>query len=287
MPGDNTTSGDNGTQDPQSSANGSAVQQQMSHPAEINRVAIRIPPFWPDKPELWFSQLEGQFYLNAITVDATKFWYVVGQLESRYAAHVEDVILRPPPADKYDTIKMELIKRLSTSQQQRIRQLLEHEEIGDRSPSQFLRHLRTLAGTTVQDEFLKTLWLNRLPSTMQAILVAQSGLTLEKLAGIADAIKDTSAPHQVAAMANPNPTPAAFDLLVNEIRKLTLQVSELSRNRPAYRQDRSRSRGDRTGSRSQSREPEVCWFHRKFGNDARNCRAPCNFHRSGNGESHH
>lgn len=86
---------------------------------------------------------------------------------------------------------------------------------------------------------------------MQAILVAQSGLTLKKLAGIADAIKDTNSPHQVATMATPNP--AAFDLLVNEVRKLTLQVSELSRNRPAYRRDRSKLRGTRSRTNSENR----------------------------------
>ncbi|KYN42049.1 hypothetical protein ALC56_03518, partial [Trachymyrmex septentrionalis] len=36
------------------------------------------------------------------------------------------------------------------------RRLLEHEEIGDRKPSQFLRHLRNLAGYVSED---KVLWI--------------------------------------------------------------------------------------------------------------------------------
>jgi len=41
--------------------------------ALVNRVAIKIPPFWADEPELWFAQLEGQFALGGITQDATKY----------------------------------------------------------------------------------------------------------------------------------------------------------------------------------------------------------------------
>jgi hypothetical protein len=40
----------------------------------INRVGIRVPPFWPEKPAVWFAQLEGQFALPNITQDATKFY---------------------------------------------------------------------------------------------------------------------------------------------------------------------------------------------------------------------
>jgi hypothetical protein len=43
----------------------------------INRVVIRVPPFWPEKPALWFAQLEGQFALWNITQDSTKFYYVI------------------------------------------------------------------------------------------------------------------------------------------------------------------------------------------------------------------
>lgn len=51
---------------------------------ELNRIGIRVPPFWPEKPKLWFCQLECQFNLNGITRDSTKFWYVVSQLDNRY-----------------------------------------------------------------------------------------------------------------------------------------------------------------------------------------------------------
>jgi hypothetical protein len=59
----------------------------------------------------------------SITQDATKFYYVISHLENKYAAEVEDVITNPPPTGRYEKIKAELIKRLSRSEEQRVRQL--------------------------------------------------------------------------------------------------------------------------------------------------------------------
>jgi hypothetical protein len=141
----------------------------------INRVGIRVPPFWPEKPAVWFAQLEGQFALSNIT--RTRQNFVISQLENKYAAEVEDVITNPPPTGRYDRIKAEFIRRLSLTEEQRARQLLMHEEIGDRRPTQFLRHLRTLAGLSVPPDFLRT-WINRLPPKSQTIIVTQAHVAL-------------------------------------------------------------------------------------------------------------
>ncbi|KMQ91745.1 hypothetical protein RF55_8347 [Lasius niger] len=106
--------------------------------------------------------------------------------EPKHAREIEDIITHPPTHQKYETIKRVLVQRLSISQEQRIRQLLEHEELGDRKPSQFLRHLSTLAGTTVPDDLLQTLWLGRLPTQMQAILATRNHDKLEDVAEQAD-----------------------------------------------------------------------------------------------------
>jgi len=39
----------------------------------IFKIVIRILPFWPEEPELWFTQLEGQFALcNSLTDNESK-----------------------------------------------------------------------------------------------------------------------------------------------------------------------------------------------------------------------
>lgn len=256
---------------------------------EVNRIAIRAPPFWPEKPALWFCQLESQFHISNVTQDITKFWHVVSQLESRYAALIEDIITDPPANAKYDTLKTELIRRLSSSQQSKIKQLLEHEEVGDRTPSQFLRHLRSLAGTTVSEEFLRTLWLSRLPQDYQAILVAQSDLSLEKVSDIADKIHETRTPMQVASTSRsrqtPNEASPVNEQLVEQIKLLTTQIDKLTR-RADFRSSTNRSRSrEPSGTRSSQSDSPNCWYHEKYGENAQKCRPPCAF--SGNERSRH
>jgi hypothetical protein len=57
---------------------------------------------------------------------------------------VED-ITSPPQQDPHCKLMTELLKRLSLSREQRAHRILTLEEIGDRKPSQFLGHLRSLA----------------------------------------------------------------------------------------------------------------------------------------------
>jgi hypothetical protein len=62
---------------------------------EIYKVAVRVPPFWPEEPEIWFAQIEGQFAISGITSDATKFNYIISQLDNKYSREVKDIIINP------------------------------------------------------------------------------------------------------------------------------------------------------------------------------------------------
>lgn len=235
----------------------------------IARLSIKVPPFWPEKPSLWFVQLESQFALSKITCDDTKYFYVCANLDSKFALEVEDILTQPPATDKYTLLKKELISRLSASQDQKIKRLLETEEIGDRTPSQFLRHLKTLAGTEIPEAFLKTLWLKHLPDNIQAILATQGSSTLDSIATLADKMSEIFAPtQQIAATSTASQTTVAE--LAMQVKTLTQQLAEMSRGRSQDRRDSARHR-----SRSQSNS--ICWYHRRFKQSARKCIKPCAF----------
>ncbi|XP_050508079.1 uncharacterized protein LOC126885539 [Diabrotica virgifera virgifera] len=190
--------------------------------ASVDRISVKIPPFWPNDPEIWFLQVENQFTLANITSDATKFNYVVANLDTAYILEVRDIIVSPPATERYAKLKSELIKRLSASQQQKIKRLLEHEELGDRRPSQFLRHLQSLAGTTVPDNIVRSLWLGRLPASTQAILATQAKASLDAVAELADTISEAIAPRaQISEASNARE---------NTIEKLTAELADENEN---------------------------------------------------------
>ncbi|XP_072945513.1 uncharacterized protein [Epargyreus clarus] len=254
----------------------------------VDRVGVRIPPFWPNDPSLWFDQIEGQFALANITSDSTRFYYVTSQLEHQYAAEVKDIISRPPDSGKYEKLKGELIRRLSMSKNKKVQQLLMHEEIGDRKPSQFLRHLQSLAGSSMPDEFMRTLWSGRLPHYIQTLIASHPDMPLSKVADLADQILEIVPPNlQVASSSSTSTSScksieATLNLMAKQISELTSEVAELKTSRMPRNRSRSRPRyRHRSRSHSRSAQPPSnhphCWYHFTYGLRAKKCVKPCSF----------
>lgn len=175
-----------------------------------------------------------------------------------------------------------LIQRLSETQEQRTRKLLEHEELGDRKPSQFLRHLQSLAGSTVPDRLLRTLWLGRLPAQMQVILATRTEDRLEEVAEQADRIHEVNYRAVVAANQRRVDQKCIADSsrksLEVQIEELCKQVAMLTTKFSKEKRRREFSRGrSRSRNRSQKEDEGLCYYHRRFKEKARKCEKPCNF----------
>ena len=79
----------------------SEIPNNASLQSDNRRILVKLPPFWPEKPNLWFSQFDSQFILSGITNEVTKFHYVASHLDSRVAVEVEDIIENPSTENPY------------------------------------------------------------------------------------------------------------------------------------------------------------------------------------------
>lgn len=86
----------------------------------INRIQVKVPPFWKKNPQLWFRQLEAQFSNSNISSELTKFNTIVGVMESDILSTVSDLVLDPPATDMYKAIKARLIQQFAETDTKKI-----------------------------------------------------------------------------------------------------------------------------------------------------------------------
>lgn len=248
---------------------------------ELSRVAFRAPPFWKANAELWFYQLESQFITAGIVSEETKFHSVVAAVDTEILTYVSDLVRNPPAKDKYTKLKERIVKQFSQSETARIRSLLQDLQLGDRKPSQLLREMRDLASGQLTDEkMLAQLWKQRLPIACQQIL-SVSTCALEELSAIADKITEVPGMSAVVSEVRNNPSCSCNDMQkqVSELRESVERLSRnvVRKNSFGNRRDRSHSRERRQRSPAAVERHQMCWYHYRFANKARNCNPPCSF----------
>ncbi|XP_031634667.1 uncharacterized protein LOC116347975, partial [Contarinia nasturtii] len=139
--------------------------------------------------------MEAQFTNGNITRDNAKYNHVIASLDPKYLATVSDLVRNPPDTNKYESLKTRLISEFTASDQRKLRVLLTEIELGDDKPSQLLRKMRELAKNSLKDDALRSLWIDRLPESVRAV-VAISNDDLNTCATLADKIVELTAPKQ-------------------------------------------------------------------------------------------
>lgn len=256
-------------------------------PAAVSAVSvIKLPPFWPADPEVWFAQVEAQFTTRGITSQKTRFQYVISSLSPQFAMEVRDLLLKPPADEPYDTLKAQLIKRTAASEQRKLQQLISGEELGDRKPTQLLRKMQQLLGdklgTPDTSSFLRELFLQRLPANVRMVLAStDASMDLDKLADMADKVMEVATP-TIAAVSDSRPDPLPFpsghsevQQLKEEVARLTARIDSLSTQ--PHRRSHSRTRRAASPAPPTSPQNSLCWYHAKFGESAQKCKEPCSW----------
>lgn len=203
--------------------------------AQVQAVSLKLPQFWPQQPEIWFAQAEAQFAIRNITVDETKYYYVVAALDQDTAARVLDLLKNPPAAGKFAALRNRLLETFTLSEFERAGRILHMPELGDDKPSALMDKMLGHLGSHTPCFLFQRVFLERMPEEIRPALVH---------ANLAD-------PRELARMAD--------------------QLWQ------AHRQETCVVRNRKTAQKKDRPTTEICYYHHRFGQEARQCRAPCKF----------
>ncbi|GFT17477.1 uncharacterized protein TNCV_4807281 [Trichonephila clavipes] len=128
---------------------------------KANKVSVKIPPFWEEKPKLWFFQVEAQFPIASISQEETKFNYLVAQLDPKFIENIWDIIQRHEK-NKYSCAKNRLLSTFKEREEKALKKLLTGISLGDMKPSQLLRKMKSHNLKKVELE----LYLSRTPESI-------------------------------------------------------------------------------------------------------------------------
>lgn len=248
---------------------------------EVNVIRnLKIPPFWSGNPALWFAQVEAAFALNHINGDISRYRHVITQLDSRTLPAIADIITNPPAADKYLAIKTRIMSSFAESSETKLRKLLRGLDPSNEKPSLLLQRIRNLAEGQVGDALLRTLFVEQLPEYVRGILAISGDINLTTLAQQADKVMEATQSSSVAAIQQPKQEQQHSVAAVsqdNVMSEVLAAVAALAKEVKALKSDvRSRSRSSsRPRNNSNNSSGNLCFYHAKFGDDARKCVQPC------------
>lgn len=247
----------------------------------VNTLAVKVPEFISQDPRLWFAQLELYFKGRRITRQDSKYTTAAMNLPPHVSLEVSELIYHPPSENPYDALKAAVLERLASSEEQNLRKLLSGVQIGDRTPTQLLRHMRNLTNENkVHEVLVRELWLQALPQHLRTPLsVVDKETPLNKLAELADQVHQSCSGHNVCQVQS-KPVELLEELaaLRQQFQQLSTQVAALTTASSSQRSYRRRSRSRPRKSSVNRREDDgVCYYHRRFGNKARRCTHPCTF----------
>ena len=143
-------------------------------------------------------------------------------------------------------------------------------EMSNRTPTQFLRHLGTLAGPSVPSDFPRNLWTNRPPPNIQAITATQALVPLNDVAQLVDKIAEVTSSPCVVRVSSSGDDISTLTARIDELARVAASLC-LSASHP--RSPSQTRRHSRRSSRSAGRSPapDICWYHHCFKERAKRC----------------
>ena len=207
---------------------------------ETNAVAIQLSSFWAQQPEVWFLQAEAQFDIRKITDDTTKYYHVVAALDQETSGRVLDTLSAPPADNKYTDLKQRLLTTFGPSKRELASKLLHLHPLGDRKPSVLMDEMLSLLADHGFCFLAEQLFLEQLPDDIR-LQLSNDDFT-----------------HPLVLASKVDVLWIAKQQAATTINKVT-----------------SQPKGQITTTHD-TLQQNWCFYHKRFGDNANKCKAPCN-----------
>lgn len=243
-----------------------------------------IPTDVRNDPALFFAQLDLYFRQKTISGQTEKFCHVATILPQDVIVEVRDLIISPPTEKPYDTLRERVTTAVSVSAHRRISQLLEQETMGDSTPSQFLKRLQKLAEGTMDNNIVKHIFLQRIPTEYKVVIAAQDeSMPVERVAEIADHIADImSTRSSTVAGVQTSEKDELLSKLMEGQTRLEARMNKMAEDIARLTlENKQRRGGARSHCRERKQDRTICWKHKRFGEKANSCIPPCSYKSSG------
>lgn len=160
-------------------------------PIEVQSTKLNpvLPTFSDENTKVWLSLVELAFQTYDITDEKVKCYLTITALPSVLRTSLSDKITSEEPL-RFEDIKASIIRATSVPSDERIKRLLNDTHMGDRTPTQYLRYLRELAGQEIDGNspVIKSIFMDNLPGDMLMIIAPTEEMTLDQMAIKADGI---------------------------------------------------------------------------------------------------
>ena len=232
---------------------------------------LTLPVFTSTDAAPWFLRIEALFRLKNITASSKKADFVIGALPPEVFSRLSRwLVSRGTDTILYDELKAEVIRHCEPSPEEKSQKILDllRMPLGDQRPSDALYELRNLTtvlhgdGSTSPLDLTLVVWLLRLPQDIRTHITGFSNKSDLELATLADSLRGTSK----LSLQTPTAAPALPHLSCDDDECDGDDPTAAAAQQKRYKQQRQFS-----GVSPKT----LCYFHKRFGREARNCRPPC------------
>ena len=232
-----------------------------------NASSIKLPEFQPSSPATWLLLCESTFSVKKVVKPLEKYHHVVSALPASVAVLLRDVLtMGPTLVDdvevdlRWETLKTRLTAMYALNEYEAFQRLINHPPLAaSQKPSQLLSALMVLVpdGVTPCPWLFKSCFLSKLPQHLRAICRSKEFDSLMNIALAADEVRDIHGESSLPLSAT----------LSNDSAQLSSPIQSAAAEDQGWQAVLAAVEPKRTSP--------FCYYHTRYGKDARNCTPPC------------